>query len=115
MAKERKLVLNPPAELQARPGDVPLAFDRFLGFSLFAQLKKKPSVERFPGTLILRHYQAGEVICRQGEAGWTAFYPLTGDDILALRREQLEAAAPQEQPALQAEVARLEALVAKTK
>jgi CRP-like cAMP-binding protein/Fe-S-cluster-containing hydrogenase component 2 len=115
MAKERKLVLNPPAELQARPGDVPLPFDRFLGFSLFAQLKKKPSVERFPGTLILRHYQPGEVICRQGEAGWTAFYPLTGDDILALRREQLEAAAQPDQPALRTEVARLEALIARTK
>src|SRR5271165_2109056 len=106
MAKERKLVLNPPAELQARSGDVPLPFDRFLGFSLFAQLKKKPNVERFPGTLILRHYQPGEVICRQGEAGWTAFYPLTAADVLALR---------QEQPGLQAEVARLETLVAQTK
>jgi Fe-S-cluster-containing hydrogenase component 2/CRP-like cAMP-binding protein len=115
MAKERKLVLNPPAELETRPGDVPLLADRFLDFSLFARLKKKPNVERFPGTLVLRHYQRGEVICRQGEAGWTAFYPLTGDDVLGLRRQQMEAATQTERAALQAEVARLEAVVAQTR
>ncbi len=112
MAKERKLVLNPPAELQARLGDIELLSERFLGFSLFARLKKKPNVERFPGTLVLRHYQPGEVICRQGEAGWTAFYALTSADLLDLRREQLAGAPPQEQPGLNAEVVRLEAAVA---
>jgi Fe-S-cluster-containing hydrogenase component 2/CRP-like cAMP-binding protein len=108
MAEERKLVLNPPAELQARPGDVPLLPGRFLGLSLFARLKKKPSLERFPGTLLLRRYQRGEVICRQGEVGWTAFYPLTSDDLLALRQELLAAAPEAARPALQAELTRLQ-------
>jgi CRP-like cAMP-binding protein/Fe-S-cluster-containing hydrogenase component 2 len=105
MGKERKLVLNPPAELQARPGDVPLPLDRFLRVSLFAQLKKKPNVERFPGTLLLRHFQRGEVICRQGEAGWTAFYALTGEDVLALHQEQLVAAPDAEQAVAQTKAA----------
>src|SRR5262249_33985537 len=86
MGKPRKLVLNPPADLEPRAGDVALPPDRFLGISLFARLKKKPDVERFPGTLVLRRYRRGEVIFRQGEAGWTAFYALTGDDLLALRQ-----------------------------
>jgi hypothetical protein len=107
MAKERKLVLNPPADLEPRAGDVSLPPDRLLGISLFARLKKKPNLERFPGTLILRRYRRGEVIFRQGEAGWTAFYALTGDDLLALRQGQPATAPQPEPPALRAEVARL--------
>src|SRR5262249_19335871 len=88
MARERKLVLNPPADLEPRAGDVWLPLDCFLEISLFARLKKKPNVERFPGTLVLRRYRRGEIICRQGEAGWTAFYALTGDDLLTLRLDR---------------------------
>lgn len=84
MAKEKKIVMNPPAELPPRAGDVPLPLDRYLQISLFARLKKRPSVEKFPGTLSLRRFRQGEVICRQGEAGWSAFYPLTGADVAAL-------------------------------
>jgi Fe-S-cluster-containing hydrogenase component 2/CRP-like cAMP-binding protein len=115
MDKKRKLVLNPPADLEPRAGDVSLPLDRFLGISLFARLKKKPNVERFPGTLVLRRYRRGEVICRQGEAGWTAFYALTGDDLMALRQGQLATAPKPEQPALRAEVARLEEATARAK
>src|SRR5262249_26545957 len=102
MAKERKLVLNPPADLEPRAGDVSLPPDRLLGISLFARLKKKPNLERFPGTLILRRYRRGEVIFRQGEAGWTAFYALTGDDLRALQQGQPATAPEPEQPALRA-------------
>jgi Fe-S-cluster-containing hydrogenase component 2/CRP-like cAMP-binding protein len=109
---ERKLILNPPAELQARPGDVPLPPGVFLGLSLFARLRKKPNLERFPGTLILRRYQRGEVICRQGEAGWTAFYSLTSDDLLALRQELVAAAPKHERPTLEAELSRLQEMKA---
>jgi hypothetical protein len=87
MAKEKKIVMNPPAELPPRDDDVPLRLERYLQISLFARLKSKPSVEKFPGTLCLRRFHQGEVICRQGEAGWSAFYPLTGADVEALRDE----------------------------
>src|SRR5919109_3825741 len=85
MAKEKKVEMNPPATLEPRPDDVPLPLDRFLEISLFAGLKSKPALQKFPGTLALRRVRKGDVICRQGEAGWTAFYPLTGADVLALQ------------------------------
>src|SRR5580693_6740746 len=91
MAKQ-KIVLMPPAELKPRPSDIVLPPDQFLRYSFFAPLKRKPGIDRFPGTLILRHFQKGEVICRQGEAGWTAFYVFTTEDELALRKYLLEAA-----------------------
>src|SRR5207245_603442 len=64
-----------------------------------------PGVERLPGTLLLRHYDEGGVICRQGEAGWTAFYVLTSEDVAGLKQALLDAATdPAEQQALAAEV-----------
>src|ERR1700722_15510557 len=82
--------LMPRAQLEAREGDVRLTDDEFLQLSLFAQLKRKPSLDKFPGAMVLRHYRKGELIFRQGEAGWTALYILTSEDVLALRKRQLE-------------------------
>jgi CRP-like cAMP-binding protein/Fe-S-cluster-containing hydrogenase component 2 len=100
MAKQ--LVVNPPVELERRPTDVELSADQFLKVSLFSQMKQKPSFDKFPGAVRLRRYAPGEVICRQGEAGFTAFYLLTTEDALALRRDQAEAAE------LEARLARLQ-------
>src|SRR5437867_4087494 len=96
-------VLMPTAGLEARDNDVPLAPEQFLKIGLFAQLKQKPSLDRFPGTVILRRYQKGEVVCRQGEAGWTAFYILTTEDELALQQIRLESAGDADRRALQQE------------
>jgi CRP-like cAMP-binding protein len=90
MAKQ----LMPRAELEPRDGDLQLSDEQFARLSLFAQLKRKPTLDKFPGTMVLRRYRKGEVICRQGEAGWTAFYILTGADVLALREAQLQALPP---------------------
>jgi hypothetical protein len=109
MAKERKVVMNPPAELEPRASDVPLPYDRYLELSLFAQLKAKPSLEKFPGTVAVRRFRKGEVICRQGEAGWTAFYVISTEDMLKLRQGQLQAATDRrERTAVEQEVALLE-------
>jgi CRP-like cAMP-binding protein/Pyruvate/2-oxoacid:ferredoxin oxidoreductase delta subunit len=35
-------------------------------------------LEKFPGTVSLRQFKAGEVICREGQGGTTAFYILEG-------------------------------------
>jgi CRP-like cAMP-binding protein len=83
--------LMPRAQLEPRDGDVQLTEEEFLQLSLFAQLKRKPSLDKFPGAMVLRHYKKGELIFRQGEAGWTALYILTSDDVLTLRKHQLEA------------------------
>src|SRR5262245_32020035 len=81
----------PRAALEPRAGDVTLAPDRLRGLSLFSSLRRAPSLERFPGAVVLRRYQAGEMICRQGEAGWTAFYLLTSEDVLDVLRARLSA------------------------
>jgi CRP-like cAMP-binding protein len=109
MAKQ----VMPQARLESRPTDVPFTDAILPKISLFAQLKRKPSLDKFPGTLAVRRYRKGEVICRQGEAGWTAFYCLSTEDVLALREAQLEAAPEgREKKALQAEVDLLKQRVA---
>src|SRR5690349_1679234 len=80
MAKQQ-VMLMPSAELEPRDGDIDLTPDRLARLSLFTQLKGKTDLEKYPGTLRVRHYQSGDAICRQGEAGWTAFYILTAADV----------------------------------
>src|SRR5215472_11651911 len=86
MAKH--LVVNPPAELERRDTDIELTAEQLLAFSVFARLKKKPSLDRFPGFVRLRRFAPGEVICRQGEQGFTAFYLLSAEDVAALKARQ---------------------------
>jgi Fe-S-cluster-containing hydrogenase component 2/CRP-like cAMP-binding protein len=89
MAKQ----LMPKAELLSRPSDVPLTDKQFLKIGLFAQLKRQPTLDKFPGALVLRRFRTGEVICRQGDAGWTAFYILNTEDLVAIE-ERPPAAEP---------------------
>jgi CRP-like cAMP-binding protein len=86
----KTIVANPPAELDSRPSDIALTPEQFLKISVFAHLKNKPSVEKFPGTIVLRRYKKNEAICRQGEAGWTAFYVLTTEDTIEILESQLK-------------------------
>lgn len=79
-----KTVVNPTAELSSRSTDVPLSLEQLGGLALFTSIKKAPSFSKFPGSYVLRHYQPGEVICRQGQAGWSAFYMLTPADRASL-------------------------------
>jgi Fe-S-cluster-containing hydrogenase component 2/CRP-like cAMP-binding protein len=79
----------PRAALEPRPGDIFLRTEQLLRLSLFAGLKRKPNLERFPGAIVLRSYRAGETICWQGEPGWTAFFLLTTDDVLGLLAQEL--------------------------
>jgi Fe-S-cluster-containing hydrogenase component 2/CRP-like cAMP-binding protein len=79
----------PWAELERRPGDVPLKDERILRLPLFAGLRRKLNLDRFPGAVVLRTFRVGETIFRQGEAAWTAFYVLPSEEVLTLRQEQL--------------------------
>ncbi len=49
----------------------------------------KPGPENFPGSMILRRCTKGRVLCRQGEAGATAFQILTRADALKVLRALL--------------------------
>jgi CRP-like cAMP-binding protein len=112
MAKQ----LMPRAELEARLSDIYLTDEQFIKLSLFAQLKRKPTLDKFPGALVLRYYRKGEIIVRQGESGWTAFYILTSADVLALREAQLQTATREnEKKALQYEIAVLRERVERLK
>lgn len=91
MAKQ----LMPEVELPRRDSDVKLTDDQFLKIGLFAKLKRKPSLDKFPGAMVLRRFKKGEVIFRQGEAGWTAFYILTSEDLLAVEGVEEQAASPE--------------------
>jgi len=88
MAKQ----VMPEAQLPARPTDIRASSEQLLKVSFFSQLKRKPSLDKFPGAVLVRHYRKGEVIFRQGEAGWTAFYALTSEDLLTLKLTQFYAA-----------------------
>src|SRR5262249_38244710 len=100
-------VINPPARLEPRPGDVELPPEQILRFSFFDRLKRKPLVDKFPGALALRRYRPGEEIFREGEPGWTAFSVLTSEDVLTLHRSLLGSNAdPSQAEALRQEVAR---------
>jgi Fe-S-cluster-containing hydrogenase component 2 len=87
MAKQ----VMPEARLDPRPTDVKLTDEEFLKLSLFAQLKRKPTLDKFPGALILRRFRKGEVVFRQSEAGWTAFYPLTAEDVVSIFQTRVQA------------------------
>jgi Fe-S-cluster-containing hydrogenase component 2/CRP-like cAMP-binding protein len=79
MGKQKELM--PSADLDVRPGDVELTPEQMGKLSLFTGLKGKTDLEKFPGTIRVRHYLTGDAICRQGEPGWTAFYILTAADV----------------------------------
>jgi Fe-S-cluster-containing hydrogenase component 2 len=87
--KIKEVAVNPEAMLFPRKKDIQIPLDKLVVFrdsiGLFSQLKSKPSVEKWPGTLVLRRYHPGEVVCRQGEAGDTAFYIITSADEERLR------------------------------
>ncbi len=87
--KIKEVAVNREATLVERSKDIKIALDKLVVFrdsiGLFANLKSKPSVEKWPGTLVLRRYHPGEVVCRQGEAGDTAFYIITAQDEERLR------------------------------
>jgi CRP-like cAMP-binding protein/Fe-S-cluster-containing hydrogenase component 2 len=92
MAKAKELM--PSADLLPRAGDVDLLPEQMGKLSLFAGLKGKTDLEKFPGALRVRNYLAGDAICRQGEAGWTAFYILTADDVTNVIQAKPATAAP---------------------
>src|SRR3954462_9388360 len=97
--------VNLTAELGPRPGDVAIPDLLFPKIPPFSQLKSTAKLANFPGAVILRRFRKGEVICRQGDPGWTAFYIPTSAELAAIR----------EAPAAQAEAARGELARAEAK
>lgn len=102
--------IMPPASLDPRDTDVALLPEQIKSIPFFAQLKKSPDPQRFPGTLILRFFKKGEIICRQGESGWSAFYILSDQDALDVLQKNVAAGVQDnERRRIESEVARLKA------
>ena len=64
----------PEAELQGRP----LLPDELQQIDIFKDVDVKMLL-KFPGTVSERRFSPGQVICREGEGGTTAFYILSGE------------------------------------
>jgi Fe-S-cluster-containing dehydrogenase component/CRP-like cAMP-binding protein len=80
----KRISAKPEAELAPRSGDQLLSSTELKLFELFAQLKKPLSVEKFPGSIVLRRFHKGDVICRQGDRGHSAFYIIRSEDMQKL-------------------------------
>ncbi len=87
-ARKKDTAVKPPARLDPHEGDFDLPPILYLSCGVFKRLKVKPSPDKFPGSIRLRKYRAGEVICRQGDPGWTAFVILSADDIASLNADR---------------------------
>src|SRR5436309_2785331 len=85
------MLTNLRAQLPPHDGDELLTPCQLKQVSLFKRLSAPPTFVKYPGAAVLRRYRRGETIVRQGDAGWTAFYLLTTEDLLALRQSQLRA------------------------
>ena len=75
------------AELEPQAGDEILSSDELAKIAVFDGVKPA-NLERYPGAVVLRHFRKGEVVWRRGAPGWTAFYLLTNEDLLAIREAQ---------------------------
>ena len=93
----KTIVVKPEVELELGPRDMVLNSEELEKLELFGKLKKPISVEKFPGSIVLRNFQQGEVICRQGEAGNSAFYITRSIDLETLFNRPLESTTQSEQ------------------
>jgi CRP-like cAMP-binding protein len=82
---------NLPVDFKLRRGDERLTAEELAACSLFSGLKKPPPFKKLPGSIVLRRFRKGDVVCEQGDAGATAFYVLRTEDIARLRESQLKA------------------------
>jgi CRP-like cAMP-binding protein/Fe-S-cluster-containing hydrogenase component 2 len=64
------------ATIQLAKGD-PLSAEQLLQYPPFADIPAA-TLEKYPGAVVLRKFKKGEIICREGEYGSTAFYLLQG-------------------------------------
>ena len=79
---------KPEAELVPRAEDLVLNSEELRQLDLFASLKKGISVEKFPGSIVLRRFRKGDTICRQGDRGHSAYYIVRAEDAEALQRKR---------------------------
>jgi hypothetical protein len=79
-----------PRRVDLRTDEVVLTAHRMRALSLFGDLP--PRMEGRlrglggQGAVVLRRFRAGEIVCREGDPGYTAFLLLRTDDLIELRK-----------------------------
>lgn len=81
-----------PLEPRAKRRDVVLTPDVALKLAVFSGLPRG-QLAMPVGGIMLRRYETGDVICRQGDPGHTAFYVLRPQDVAAIRDDLEEGVA----------------------
>ena len=78
------------AEIHPHPDleGVVLPFDVLSNLTLFAKNKNKNLLKKYPTYVVVKRFAKGEIICRQGEPGWSAYYILTPEDTIAVLEHQ---------------------------
>ena len=80
-------------KLPLRDGDFELSYSRVRALPLFdditPRMEGRLQGKGGRGAVVLRRFRAGEVICRQGDPGWTAFYLIRNVDLIAIRGRHL--------------------------
>ena len=66
-------------------GEQEVTYDQLKTLSIFKDVRyEKVDLRALPGSIVLRRFAAGEVICVQDEPGYTAFYILTAQEASGL-------------------------------
>ncbi|AMV21060.1 cyclic nucleotide-binding domain-containing protein [Planctomyces sp. SH-PL14] len=81
----KALAIKAEIKLKNRPGDDFITSNEAAAFEIFRRLAKSAPVTRYPGSVVLRSYRQGELICQQGQEGGSAFYIPTGEDMQRFR------------------------------
>src|SRR5262245_63359140 len=74
---------KPVAEIRLERGE-PLGPEQLVGLPIF-QGVPAATIEKYPGAVVRRRFRKGEVVCREGEFGSTAFYILEGSATVSIR------------------------------
>jgi len=74
---------KPIAEIRLERGE-PLAPEQLAQLPIFQGTPAR-TLEKFPGAVVIRRFKTGDVVCREGEFGSTAFFILEGSATVSIR------------------------------
>ncbi len=77
------MAAKPVAEIRLERGE-PLTAEQLAGLPIFHGTLPT-TLEKYPGAVVLRRFKKGDVVCREGEFGSTAFFILDGSATVSIR------------------------------
>ena len=98
-------------DIGRQPDGTPVAAEDLLRLAVFKDISPQ-FLKKNANATVWRHFKRGEIVCREGEYGSTAFYILEGKASVALILEPFGTLAKKDMNALTAEGIRLLKFVA---